>query len=130
MGTFKNKAGNFVLKLFNAPGSLSVALITFAATEARLKMILVMIGVAGKAAFLLQLGKIVFRATFTIGGVTFFAGCLCVFTNQLIACLTLVIEFGVFPAHIVVTKATFFFRKFIRKKVNVVFFMTFFAGRA
>ena len=60
----------------------------------------------------------------------FFAGDLCVFTNQLIACLTLVIKFGVFPAHIVMTKATFFFRKFLCKKVNIVFFMTFFAGRA
>ena len=52
MCTFEGKTGNFMLKLFNVPGGLGVALVAFTATEARLKMVLMMIGVAGEAAFL------------------------------------------------------------------------------
>lgn len=52
MGTFKNKAGNLVLKLFDTPSGLGVALFTFAAAESRFEMILVMIGVASEATFL------------------------------------------------------------------------------
>ena len=119
-----------MFKGLDTPRSLDVALIAFATAESRLQVIFVMIRVTGEAGLLSQLGKIVLGTTFALGSVAFFTGNLSVFADQLVARFTLMIKFGVFPAHIVVAGATLFVCIFFCEKVNVVFLVAFLTGGA
>jgi hypothetical protein len=93
-------------------------------------MILVVIRMTAETAFLGELGEIILHTAFALGSVAFFAGYLSVFADQGIAGLPFVIEFGVFPAHIVMASATLFVGEFFREKVDIVLFVALFTRRA